>query len=123
LRSSSQNRLFDRSPPVASTNVADASGPRLVQRFVAVRYFNRMSTGRSASDGDGFADVRRQAGGVAECVARPVADPHYIVVGLDLDTTDQATAFLHFLETQVWASATTAPALVGRPRTAILEPA
>ena len=72
---------------------------------------------------DSFADVRRQAGAVAERVARPVDDPHYIVVGLDFDTTDHATAFLHFLETQVWASATTAPALKGRPRTAILEPA
>ena len=71
---------------------------------------------------EGFATVRREAGVVAERVARPVDDPHYIVIGLDFDTTEQATAFLHFLETQVWASPTSAPALDGRPRTVILEP-
>lgn len=72
---------------------------------------------------DGFAEVRRKAGAVAERVARPVDDPRYIVVGLDFDTKDQAAAFLLFLETQVWTSPTSAPALDGRPRTAILQPA
>lgn len=43
-------------------------------------------------------------------------------VALDFDSTEGATRFLHFLETQVWASTTTAPALHGRPRTSILEP-
>lgn len=72
---------------------------------------------------DAFAVVRREAGAVAERVARPVDDPRYIVVGLDFDTTEHAAAFLLFLETQVWSSPSSAPALVGRPRTAILEPA
>ena len=70
---------------------------------------------------DRLAPVRRKAGVVAARVARPVDDPHYIVVGLDFDTTEQATSFLHFLETQVWASPIAAPALGGRPRTAILS--
>ncbi|HEY2594530.1 MAG TPA: hypothetical protein VGK33_11575 [Chloroflexota bacterium] len=71
---------------------------------------------------DGLIDARRKAGVVSGRVARPVDDPHYIVLGLDFDTTEHATAFLRFLETQVWASAATAPALAGQRRTAILEP-
>jgi hypothetical protein len=72
---------------------------------------------------DRFAGVRRDAGVRAERVARPVADPRYIVVGLDFDTEEQAFAFLAFLESQVWTSTANAPALDGRPRTAVLEPA
>ena len=71
---------------------------------------------------DGLADARRRAGVVDGRISRPVDDPKYIVVNLDFDTSQHATAFLHFLETQVWASAAAAPALDGRPRTAILEP-
>ena len=71
---------------------------------------------------DRLADVRRNAGVVGGRVARPVDDPHYIVVSLDFDTPEHAAGFLRFLETQVWASPAAAPALEGRPRTAILEP-
>lgn len=70
---------------------------------------------------DRQAGARRAAGVGAERVARPVDDPCYIVVGLDFDTADQAAGFLRYLETQVWSSPTAAPALGGRPRTAILE--
>jgi hypothetical protein len=70
---------------------------------------------------DGLADVRRKAGVVSGRVARPYDDPKYIVLALDFDTTEHATAFLGFLESQVWASAETAPALAGHRRTAILE--
>lgn len=74
---------------------------------------------------DSFTAVRREAGVLAERVARPVDDPEYIVVDLDFGSTAQAGAFLRFLTDHVWSSATAAPALVGRPRTAILrgEPA
>lgn len=70
---------------------------------------------------DGLADVRRRAGVVGGRVERPVDDPCYIFVALDFDTADHASAFLHFLETQVWASPAAAPALDGRPRTAIVD--
>ena len=72
---------------------------------------------------DGFAAVRRNTGVTAERVALPIDDPCCIVVDLDFDSPEHARSFLHFLETQVWASTTSAPALAGRPRTAILEPA
>lgn len=72
---------------------------------------------------DGLADVRREAGVMDERVAQPIDDPRYIVVDLDFDTSEHATSFLRFLETQVWTSETSAPALAGRPRTAILQPA
>ena len=71
---------------------------------------------------DRLVDARRRAGVLAGRVARPIDDPQYIVVTLDFDTTEHATGFLRFLETEVWASSTAAPALGGRPRTAILEP-
>jgi hypothetical protein len=67
-------------------------------------------------------DARRRAGVVSGRVARPVEDPNYIVVALDFDTAEHAAAFLEFLETKVWASASAAPALGGRPRTSILRP-
>ncbi len=71
---------------------------------------------------DRLADVRRNAGVVSGRVARPVDDPGYIVVTLDFDTREHATGYLRFLETRVWASPEAAPALKGRPRTAVLEP-
>ncbi|MGD9704055.1 MAG: hypothetical protein AB7Q42_01380 [Acidimicrobiia bacterium] len=76
-------------------------------------------TWRSAYDR--FAEQRRQAGVSSERVAQPIDDPRYVVIDLDFDTTEHAASFLNFLETQVWTSATAAPALAGRPRTAILR--
>jgi hypothetical protein len=71
---------------------------------------------------DNFAEIRRQAGVISERVARPVGDRRYIVVSLDFDTIEHAESFLRFLQNQVWTSTTSAPALAGTPRTAILEP-
>jgi hypothetical protein len=71
---------------------------------------------------NGLAETRAKAGVVGGRVARPVDDPQYIFVELDFDTAQHATAFLQFLETHVWTSATAAPALGGRPRTTISEP-
>jgi hypothetical protein len=71
---------------------------------------------------DRFADSRRQAGVHAERVAQPVDDDHYVVIDLDFPSRDGAERFLGFLETTVWASREASPALVGTPRTRILEP-
>ena len=71
---------------------------------------------------DRFADARRRAGVRAQQVRRPVDDPNYVVIDLDFDSTDEAVAFRHFLQTQVWSEQANAPALAGPPQTMILEP-
>ena len=70
-----------------------------------------------------FADARRNAGVRGHRVQRPVDDPGYVVIDLDFDTTDEATAFLGLLRTKVWAIPENSPALAGTPETMILEPA
>ena len=70
-----------------------------------------------------FADVRRDAGVRTQRVQRPFDDPAYVVVDLDFDTTEEAEAFLRFLNTKVWETRENAPALAGTPETMILEPA
>ena len=72
---------------------------------------------------DNFAQRRTDGGVRAARIAQPVDDAHYIVIDLDFDTPEEAAAFLAFLQTTVWASASTAPALAGAPRTSILQPA
>lgn len=72
---------------------------------------------------DRMADARASAGVRRHAVQQPVDDPGYIVVDLDFDTAADATAFLTFLETTVWASREIAPALVGAPQTRILQSA
>ena len=70
---------------------------------------------------DRFADRRRQGGVSAERVQRPVDDDHYVLIDLDFPTREQAERFLGFLETTVWASRGSSPALAGPPQTRILE--
>lgn len=72
---------------------------------------------------DGFAQGRIAGGVRAARIAQPVDDQSYIVIDLDFDKTEEAASFLAFLQNKVWASASTAPALVGAPRTSILQPA
>jgi hypothetical protein len=68
-----------------------------------------------------FAQLRLQSGVRRQRVQRPVDDPAYVVIDLDFDTTSQAEIFLGFLQANVWSSPGNAPALVGTPRTRILE--
>jgi len=70
---------------------------------------------------DRFAERRTAAGVLAEHIKQPVDDPHYVVIDLDFPTTEAATRFLAFLQTEVWPSAANAPALAGPPVTRILE--
>ena len=80
-----------------------------------------LTTWRAAFDQ--FAERRRQGGVCAEWVRHPVDDDHYVLVDLDFATREQAQRFLDFLETTVWASRDSSPALAGTPRTRVLEPA
>ncbi len=72
---------------------------------------------------DRFAERRLQAGVTAERVARPVDDERYVVVDLDFPSREQAQRFLGFLESTVWASRDSSPALAGTPRARLLQPA
>lgn len=69
-----------------------------------------------------LAEVRRQAGVRAEQVRHPVGDPKFIVLDLEFDSTDQAEAFLQFLQSQVWAVPENSPALAGTPEAKVLQP-
>ena len=71
---------------------------------------------------DRFAERRRQGGVRGERVQHPLDDDRYVLVDLDFSTREQAQRFLGFLETTVWASRDSSPALAGTPRTRILEP-
>jgi hypothetical protein len=71
---------------------------------------------------DRFAQVRQESGVCGHRILRPVDDAHYVVIDLDFPTTAQAERFLGFLQTKVWTSADSAPALAGTPQTKILEP-
>jgi hypothetical protein len=70
-----------------------------------------------------FADVRTRFGVRGQRIQQPVDDPHYIVIDLDFERPEDASRFLGFLETNVWASKSNAPALVGAPHTKILQAA
>jgi hypothetical protein len=70
---------------------------------------------------ESFAEQRRQAGVRGQRIQRPVDDPNYIVIDLDFDSTAEAERFLAFLHAKVWSSHDSAPALVGKPETKILE--
>lgn len=69
-----------------------------------------------------FADKRRQAGVRAHTVRHPEGDDSFVVIDLEFDTSDQAHAFLHFLETTVWAVTENSPALAGSPQARVLVP-
>ena len=70
-----------------------------------------------------FAEVRAKSGVLGHRVQRPVDDPNYVVIDLDFATAEAAERFLDLLHTKVWSSRESSPALVGTPRTRILEPA
>jgi hypothetical protein len=70
-----------------------------------------------------FADVRRNAGVRAQRVQQPVDDPGYVVIDLDFDTTEEAQAFLGFLNAKVWGVRENSPALAGTPETMVLAAA
>lgn len=69
---------------------------------------------------DSFAAARETAGVRAHAIHRPVAEAHYVLIDLDFDTEEAATAFLHFLRTRVWAEPAHSPALAGEPTTRLL---
>ena len=69
---------------------------------------------------DAVAAARTEAGVRAHRVHRPADDDHYVLVDLDFDTVEGATAFLAFLRTRIWSSPTESPALACDPTTRVL---
>ncbi len=70
---------------------------------------------------DRYAEVRVDAGVRGYTIRRPADDDRYLMLDLEFDTADAATAFARFLEQRVWSSPESAPALAGVPRTRLLE--
>lgn len=68
-----------------------------------------------------FTEFRKTSGVRDQRVRRPVDDDHYVVVDLDFDTVQEATAMLEFLRTKVWASPDASPALEGSVDARVLE--
>ena len=65
--------------------------------------------------------IDRAGSGVrAHRIYRPVDDPAYVVVELDLGSVAEAEA-LHGLLEQLWRSREAAPALAGRPQVRIVQ--
>ena len=67
-----------------------------------------------------FEGARRKAGVRSQRVRRPVDDDKYVYVALDFDSVEEAAAFKDFLETTIWASPESSPALDGTPRARVL---
>jgi len=70
---------------------------------------------------DRFGTVRQEAGVLEHRILRPVDDSRYVMIQLDFATRDRAEGFLTFLTARVWSAPENSPALVGLPRTRILE--
>jgi hypothetical protein len=70
---------------------------------------------------DSFAGMRAAAGVRRHTVLRPVDDDRYILIDLDFETTEQASRFAAVLRDRIWSSSDSSPALVGSPRTRILQ--
>ncbi len=68
-----------------------------------------------------FAEARRGAGVRSQRIQRPVDDPRYVMIDLDIDDIVAAAAFRNFLTTVVWAVPENSPALVGTLTTMLLE--
>jgi hypothetical protein len=64
---------------------------------------------------------RVEAGVRSHVIRRPEGDPTYVVIDLEFDDAASARSFLEFLESRIWASRESSPALAGRPVTSILE--
>ncbi|WP_156252762.1 hypothetical protein [Pseudactinotalea terrae] len=68
---------------------------------------------------DRFSDARTQGGVTAARVRLADDDPHHIVIDLDFEGREPASAFATFLHERVWGTGR-APALAGTPTTRLL---
>lgn len=60
---------------------------------------------------------------LAERIRQPVDDPLYVLVDLEFATVEAAQRFQQFLQTRVWSDPASSPALVGSPRSRVVDAA
>jgi hypothetical protein len=70
---------------------------------------------------DRFSTKRQESGVRRHQVFRPTDDPNYVIIELGFDEPEEAESFLGWLRSEVWSSREAAPALMGEPRTRIVE--
>ncbi len=67
-----------------------------------------------------FEPARANAGVRSHAIHQPVDDDKYIYIRLEFDSVEQAGAFKHFLEANVWSSRDASPGLGGTPLARVL---
>ena len=68
-----------------------------------------------------FARRRAEGGVLQERIMQPVDDSEYVMVDLEFATVEEARRFQQFLETRVWSDPDSSPALVGIPRSRVVD--
>jgi hypothetical protein len=70
---------------------------------------------------DRFGEARSNAGVLSFAIRRPVDDPLYVLIDLELPSVPAAHGFVAFLTETVWSNPAASPALAGVPVTRVLE--
>lgn len=70
---------------------------------------------------DRFESARTQGGVESFTIRRPVGEPGYLMLDLDLPSPEAASAFAAFLHANVWSSPESSPGLASAPLTRVLE--
>ena len=70
---------------------------------------------------DRFAPARSKAGVLGFSIHRPVDDPLYVMIDLELPDVTAAQTFAAFLTSNVWSTREASPGLAGVPAARVLE--
>ena len=70
---------------------------------------------------DRFGQARSNAGVLSVVIHRPVDDPLYVMIDLELPDVTAAQGFAAFLTSSVWSTRDASPGLAGVPVTRVLE--
>lgn len=70
---------------------------------------------------DRGAPFRESAGVKQYTIRQPVDDAAYVLIDLEFESTEQAEHLLALLKENIWSIPANSPALVGHPKTAILQ--
>ena len=70
---------------------------------------------------DRYGQARSNAGVLGFVIHRPVDDPLYVMIDLELPNVTAAQGFAAFLTSSVWSNPDTSPGLAGVPVARVLE--